>query len=159
MTKFAPLTALSTLAVTAALLVGQAAALDGVKIMIGANPGGGYDQTGRGIGKALTDAGAAKSVQYENKGGAGGTIGLAQFASASKGDPNAMVVTGAVMVGAIVQQSSNAVGGVKFQGVPQLTVMLDAQMTFGGSVSTINNLCVQTSEVLVQQSVAVHIKS
>jgi putative tricarboxylic transport membrane protein len=103
MTKFTPLTALSTIAVAAALLVGQAAALDTVKIMIGANPGGGYDQTGRGIGKALTDAGAAKGVQYENKGGAGGTIGLAQFASASKGDPNAIVVTGAVMVGAIVQ--------------------------------------------------------
>ena len=63
------------------------------------------------------------------------------------------------MVGATVQQSSNAVGGVKFHGVPQLTVILDAQMTFGGSVSTMNNLCVQTSEVLVQQSVAVHMRS
>jgi putative tricarboxylic transport membrane protein len=73
------------------------------KIMIGANPGGGFDQTGRGIGKALQDAGAAKNVSYENRGGAGGTIGLAQFVNASKGDPNALVVMGAVMVGAIVQ--------------------------------------------------------
>jgi putative tricarboxylic transport membrane protein len=80
-----------------------ARALDNVKIMIGANPGGGFDQTGRGIGKAMTDAGVAKSVQYENKGGAGGTVGLAQFVNSSKGDPNAMIVTGAVMVGAIVQ--------------------------------------------------------
>lgn len=78
-------------------------ALDSVKMMIGANPGGGYDQTGRGIGKAMQDAGVAKSVQYENKGGAGGTIGLAQFVNSRKGDGEALVVVGAVMVGAIVQ--------------------------------------------------------
>jgi putative tricarboxylic transport membrane protein len=78
-------------------------AVDNVKFMIGANPGGGWDSTGRALGKAMVEAGIAKSVQYENKGGAGGTIGLAQFVNASKGDPNAMIVTGAVMVGAIVQ--------------------------------------------------------
>ena len=78
-------------------------AQENYKVMIGANPGGGYDQTGRGIGKALQEAGLAASVTYENKGGAGGTIGLAQFANASKGDPNAMIVVGAIMVGAIVQ--------------------------------------------------------
>lgn len=78
-------------------------ALDNVKFMIGANPGGGFDQTGRGLGKAMVEAGTAKSVQYENKGGAGGTIGLAQFVNASKGDANSMIVTGAVMIGAIVQ--------------------------------------------------------
>ncbi len=85
------------------LFSGAALALDNVKFMIGANPGGGYDQTGRGLGKAMVEAGAAKSAQFENKGGAGGTIGLAQFVNAAKGDGNAMIVTGAVMVGAIVQ--------------------------------------------------------
>jgi len=88
---------------TTVLLAGSALAVDNVKFMIGANPGGGYDQTGRGLGRAMVEAGAAKSVQFENKGGAGGTIGLAQFANATKGDGNAMIVTGAVMVGAIVQ--------------------------------------------------------
>lgn len=78
-------------------------AAENFKIMIGANPGGGYDQAGRGIGKALQEAGIAGSVTYENKGGAGGTIGLAQFVNSSKGDPNALVVVGGVMVGAIVQ--------------------------------------------------------
>jgi putative tricarboxylic transport membrane protein len=78
-------------------------AAENYKIMIGANPGGGYDQAGRGIGKALQEAGLAGSVTYENKGGAGGTIGLAQFVNSSKGDPTAMVVVGGVMVGAIVQ--------------------------------------------------------
>ena len=78
-------------------------ALDQVKFMIGANPGGGYDQTARGLGKAMVEAGVAKNIQFENKGGAGGTIGLAQFVSTAKGDTSALVVTGAVMVGAIVQ--------------------------------------------------------
>ena len=82
-----------------------AQAADNFKIMIGANPGGGFDQTGRGLGKALQEAGVASAVTYENKGGAGGTIALAQFVNASKGDPNAMIVTGAVMVGAIVQNN------------------------------------------------------
>lgn len=78
-------------------------AAENFKIMIGANPGGGYDQAGRGIGKALQEAGVAGNVTYENKGGAGGTIGLAQFVNSSKGDPNALIVVGGVMVGAIVQ--------------------------------------------------------
>ena len=94
--------ALVALAATV-ITVGSALALDNVKFMIGANPGGGYDQTGRGLGKAMVEAGAAKSVQFENKGGAGGTIGLAQFVNSAKGDGNSMIVVGAVMVGAIVQ--------------------------------------------------------
>lgn len=77
------------------------AQVDALKIMIGANPGGGFDQTGRGIGAAMVAAGTARSVAYENRGGAGGTIGLAQFVNTDKGNPNAMIVTGAVMVGAI----------------------------------------------------------
>lgn len=77
------------------------AAYDAMKFMIGANPGGGFDQTGRNLGAALIAAGQTKSVSYENKGGAGGTIGLAQFVNSDKGNPAALLVTGAVMVGAI----------------------------------------------------------
>jgi putative tricarboxylic transport membrane protein len=73
-----------------------------LKMMIPANPGGGWDTTGRALGKALQDAGAAASVSYENKGGAAGAIGLAQFVNASKGDANAMMVMGAVMLGGII---------------------------------------------------------
>ncbi len=73
------------------------------KITIGGSAGGGYDQTGRLLGKALQETGAAKSVSFENKGGAGGTLALAQFAKTSKGDPGALLVVGAVMIGAIVQ--------------------------------------------------------
>jgi putative tricarboxylic transport membrane protein len=70
-----------------------------LKMMIPANPGGGWDTTGRALGKALQEAGAASAVSYDNKGGAAGALGLAQFVNASKGDPNAVMVMGAVMVG------------------------------------------------------------
>lgn len=73
-----------------------------LKMMIPANPGGGWDGTGRALGKALIEAGAAATVSYENKGGAAGAIGLAQFVNASKGDANALMVMGAVMVGGII---------------------------------------------------------
>lgn len=74
-----------------------------LKMMIPANPGGGWDGTGRALGKALQEAGVASAVTFENKGGAGGAIGLAQFFNASKGDGNAMMVMGAVMLGAIIR--------------------------------------------------------
>jgi len=73
-----------------------------VKMMIPANPGGGWDTTGRALGKALTEAKVADTVTYDNKGGAAGALGLAQFVNGSKGDPNAMMIMGAVMLGGII---------------------------------------------------------
>jgi putative tricarboxylic transport membrane protein len=87
-------------------IAGSAAALDNVKMMIPANPGGGWDTTGRELGKALLASGAVKNIQYDNKGGAAGAIGLAQFVSASKGDPNALMMGGMVMVGGTIQNKS-----------------------------------------------------
>ena len=72
-----------------------------IKMMLPANPGGGWDTTGRSLGKALQEAKAADSVTYDNKGGAAGALGLAQFLN-QKGDPNAMMVMGAVMLGGII---------------------------------------------------------
>jgi len=80
----------------------SAQAAQAIKMMLPANPGGGWDSTGRALGKALQDAGVASSVTYDNKGGAAGAIGLAQFVNGSKGDPNAMMVMGAVMLGGII---------------------------------------------------------
>lgn len=80
----------------------SAQAASAIKMMLPANPGGGWDTTGRALGKALQDAGVASSVTYDNKGGAAGAIGLAQFVNGSKGDPNAMMVMGAVMLGGII---------------------------------------------------------
>ncbi|MBK7062690.1 MAG: tripartite tricarboxylate transporter substrate binding protein [Rubrivivax sp.] len=95
------LKSLAALAAAGALPL-SARAASNLKMMIPANPGGGWDSTGRALGKALQDAGVASAVTYENKGGAAGAIGLAQFVNASKGDGNALMVMGAVMLGGII---------------------------------------------------------
>lgn len=77
-----------------------------LKMMIPANPGGGWDQTGRNLATAMQSAKLVSSVQFDNKGGAGGTIGLAQFINSAKGDPNAVMIGGMVMVGAIYLENS-----------------------------------------------------
>ncbi|HZD39434.1 MAG TPA: tripartite tricarboxylate transporter substrate-binding protein, partial [Terriglobales bacterium] len=77
-----------------------------IKMMIPANPGGGWDQTGRQLAAAMQSAKLVSSVQFENKGGAGGTIGLAQFVNAAKGDPNALIIGGMVMIGGIYLNDS-----------------------------------------------------
>ena len=87
-------------------LAAPALAIDSVKMLIPANPGGGWDTTGRELGKAMTASGAVKNVQYDNKGGAAGAIGIAQFVNSSKGDPNAMMMGGMVMVGGLIQNKS-----------------------------------------------------
>jgi len=92
---------MASAAVAATVAAAPAFAMDTVKFMIGANPGGGYDQTGRGLGAAMIASGVAKTATYDNKGGAGGTIGLTQFVNTDKANPNALMVVGAVMVGAI----------------------------------------------------------
>ncbi|HSV84762.1 MAG TPA: tripartite tricarboxylate transporter substrate-binding protein [Ramlibacter sp.] len=93
---------LAALAAAGALPLSARAAGLNVKMMIPANPGGGWDTTGRALGKALQDAKVADSVTYENKGGAAGALGLAQFINGAKGDPNALMVMGAVMLGGII---------------------------------------------------------
>ena len=73
-----------------------------LKMMIPANPGGGWDQTGRSLAAAMQSAKLVSSVQFDNKGGAAGIIGLAQFVNSAKGDPNAVMMGGMVMVGGII---------------------------------------------------------
>ncbi|MBK9133675.1 MAG: tripartite tricarboxylate transporter substrate binding protein [Betaproteobacteria bacterium] len=100
MRRDAFLKTLAALAAAGALPAARAAT--NMKMMIPANPGGGWDSTGRALGKALQEAGAASAMTYENKGGAAGAIGLAQFVNAAKGDPNALIMMGQVMIGGII---------------------------------------------------------
>ena len=98
--KFALICATATVAMSAA-------AIDNLKIMVPANPGGGWDSTGRALAAAMQSAGSVKSVQIDNKGGAAGTIGLAQFVNSAKGDASAIMIGGMVMVGGIIQNKSS----------------------------------------------------
>ena len=75
-------------------------------IIAPANPGGGWDQTARTMQAVLQDEKISDSVQVQNVPGAGGTIGLAQFASQNEGNANALIVGGYVMVGAILTNNA-----------------------------------------------------
>jgi len=77
-----------------------------LKMMIPANPGGGWDQTGRNLAAAMQSAKLVSGVQFDNKGGAAGTIGLAQFVNSAKGDANSVMIGGMVMVGGIILNKS-----------------------------------------------------
>jgi putative tricarboxylic transport membrane protein len=94
----------STLALS--LAASALAAQPSLKMMIPANPGGGWDQTGRNLAAAMQSANLVSSVQFDNKGGAAGAIGLAQFVNSSKGDPNAVMIGGMVMVGGLILNKS-----------------------------------------------------
>ncbi len=110
-----------------ALLVAatHAIAADNLRILVPANPGGGWDQTGRALAQALQSSGAAKSVQIDNRGGAGGTIGLAQFVNSAKGDGNQLMVGGLVMVGAI-ELNKSPVSLAQVTPIARLTAEYDA---------------------------------
>jgi putative tricarboxylic transport membrane protein len=89
-----------------ALSGGGALALDELKIIAPANPGGGWDQTARALQEVMQSGGVVKQVTVENVPGAGGTVGLAQFAQKDAGNGNALLVNGLVMVGAILTNKS-----------------------------------------------------
>ena len=94
--------AIATLALSGAAV----AAPEELSIMAPAAPGGGWDQTARLMQQALQETGTVANVQVTNVPGAGGTIGLAQFVNDSSGNPEALIVGGYVMVGAIIANQS-----------------------------------------------------
>lgn len=75
-----------------------------MRIVIPANENGGWDQTGRALGASMVAAGLCEQIDFENLGGKGGTLGLAAFVQKYGQDPNALLVGGAVMVGAVALQ-------------------------------------------------------
>jgi len=90
----------------AAINPANAQSVDLLKIFVHAAPGGGWDQTARTIEQVLRATGAVKGVQITNVGGAGGAVGLPQFLNQWKGQGNALMVAGMVMVGAIIANKS-----------------------------------------------------
>ena len=80
----------------AALVIGALAApalaADSLEIIAPAGPGGGYDQLARAVQQTMEQAGLASDVQVINVPGAGGTIGLAQFAADTRTGDKAIVL-------------------------------------------------------------------
>jgi putative tricarboxylic transport membrane protein len=77
-----------------------------LQIFVPAAPGGGWDQTGRTMEQVLRGEKLISGAQVTNVGGAGGTVGLPQFVNQWKARPNALMVAGMVMVGAIIANKS-----------------------------------------------------
>ncbi|SFK52547.1 Bug family tripartite tricarboxylate transporter substrate binding protein [Falsiroseomonas stagni] len=100
----------SLIAATAALpamtLLGREASaqqrFNSLYVFVPAGPGGGWDGLGRAIEQASRGAGLVGSFQFDNVGGAGGTVGLPRFVSQRRGRGDAIMVAGAVMVGAVI---------------------------------------------------------
>lgn len=100
--------------------VASSAPIARLRIVIPANEGGGWDQTGRALGAAMLSAGVASAIDYENIGGKGGTIGLAKYVEKYDADPNALLMGGMVMVGAVALQKP-AVDMTRIQPIARLT--------------------------------------
>ncbi|MFD1881394.1 Bug family tripartite tricarboxylate transporter substrate binding protein [Paracoccus pacificus] len=108
-------------AFAAAMLGATGVANAEVSVMIPANPGGGWDGTGRQAFAAMNEAGIyTEGVNFTNTGGAGGTIGLAAFQNSESGKSDALAVFGAITVGAIMLNSS-PVDLSKFTPIARLT--------------------------------------
>jgi putative tricarboxylic transport membrane protein len=97
---------LATLAISFLLATGAEAQIRTLTLVAPASPGGGWDQTARAMQQALQQTGAARVVKVVNVAGAGGTVGLAQFVNAQKGKGDVLMVTGLIMVGAVLTNKS-----------------------------------------------------
>jgi putative tricarboxylic transport membrane protein len=82
----------------------ETVAITDLNVIIPADPGGGWDQTGRALADTLTGEGLVDSAGVTNVPGAGGTVGLASLAT--ENDPHTLMMMGLVMVGAVETNAS-----------------------------------------------------
>ena len=82
------------------------AELDSLRLMVPADPGGGWDLTARAEQKAMESAGVVSEVEVFNVPDAGGIVGLSQII-ASSGDGEQAMVMGLVMLGSIETSDSD----------------------------------------------------
>lgn len=76
-------------------------------VMAPGGPGGGYDAMARLPFQAMREADIfTDGAQFTNRGGAGGTIGLAEFVNNNEGNDNAVMSMGAILVGGILLNDS-----------------------------------------------------
>jgi len=77
-----------------------------LRIVAPAAPGGGWDQTARVMQLVLQRADIVRAASVENVPGAAGTIGLARFIGAERGNGDTVLVSGLIMLGGIVTHRS-----------------------------------------------------
>lgn len=86
--------------------VAQPQPLPHLRLIAPAAPGGGWDQTARAMQPVLQAAGIVSTSSVENIPGAGGTIGLARFISAERGSGDVLLLSGLIMLGAVLTNHS-----------------------------------------------------
>lgn len=94
-------------AVAAVSLSGLAAFAEPAVVMAPGGAGGGYDAMARLPFEAMAKEGIfTDGANFTNKGGAGGTIGLTEFVGSNRGNDNAVMSMGVIMVGGILLNDS-----------------------------------------------------
>lgn len=81
-------------------------ASNALDVLVPSGPGGGWDQTARSIEFALRTEGLIDEFRIDHAIGGGGAVGLSRFLSTRAGQPDALIVSGLVMVGALAANSS-----------------------------------------------------
>ncbi|MGL5446892.1 MAG: Bug family tripartite tricarboxylate transporter substrate binding protein [Rhabdaerophilum sp.] len=89
-----------------AMTPAQAQAITNLDVFVPAAPGGGWDGTARAIEAAMRADGILSEFKFEHVGGAGGMVGLPRFINGKKGQGNAIMIGGMVMVGAGIANKS-----------------------------------------------------
>ena len=76
-------------------------------VTVPSNPGGGWDQAGRFLQRAIIQENLAPvSIEVVNKGGAGGIIALSELVARFDADPYKLMITGFGMTGATIMHNS-----------------------------------------------------
>ena len=101
-------TAALGVAIPAFARLAAAQTIETLEIFVPAAPGGGWDQTGRVMDEVLRANNLIGASRITNVGGAGGTVGLPQFINQHDGEGDALMVSGMVMIGAIIANKSAA---------------------------------------------------
>ena len=104
--RFLQVVAAVVIASAVAAPAGAQPAYRHLRIIAPAAPGGGWDQTARAMQQVLQRAGIVHTASVENIPGAAGTIGLARFIGAERGNNDVVMVSGLIMLGAIVTHAS-----------------------------------------------------
>ncbi len=94
-------------AVAVAVSAGLPAFAEPAVVLAPGGAGGGYDAMARLPFDAMRADGIfTDGASFANKGGAGGTIGLAEFVSSNTGNDNAVMSMGVIMIGGILLNNS-----------------------------------------------------
>jgi putative tricarboxylic transport membrane protein len=78
-----------------------------VELLVPAAPGGGWDQTARGLQQVVQEAKLTdQNIEVINREGGGGATGLAELTTNDKGNPDTLMIGGLVMIGALKKANS-----------------------------------------------------